>query len=184
MPIRLEPWDVSADLEKFSSVLIVSCPVCPAVSLALHEEKPLFEILKHGFKTEAFEDYVVSIRKPLEQRGIRTGAFTMRLPHPLMCLWTNGQRRRLFNRAKNFEAVLVLGCYSAAHTAREALKGTNCEVFHGMRELGLANATVRYRPPLTVELDEHPIPQKPWATSRKAPAAATPRASEAKPVGE
>jgi hypothetical protein len=167
MPIRLEHRDATADLEKFSSVLIVSCPVCPAVSLALRENKPLFEFLKHGIRTEAFEGYVKSIRKPLEQRGIRTDAFTMRVPHPLMCLWTKGQRHRLLKRARDFEAVLVLGCYSAAHTAREALKDTKCEVFQGMRELGLANATIRYCPPMTVELDAHPVPHKPWASSEE-----------------
>jgi len=160
MPIRLEPRDVTADLETFNSVLIVSCPICPAASLAMEKNKPLIEFFKNGLKTEAFEDYVKSIREPLEQRGVRTDAFTMRVPHPLMCLWTDGQRRRLLKRAKDFEAVLVLGCYSATHTAKETVKGADCQVFQGMQEIGLANATVKVRYPMRVELDAHPLPGK------------------------
>ena len=163
MPIRLQPRDVTRDLESFNSVLIVSCPVCPAVSLALIEQKPLFQIFKNGLKTQAFEDYVKSKREPLDQRGIRTDSFTMRLPHPLMCLWTDGQRRKLEKRAEGFEAVVVLGCYSAAQTARVALKDTDCHVIHGMDEIGLTNATIRVRYPLTVELEPHPLPSKQFA---------------------
>jgi hypothetical protein len=160
MPIRLEPRDVAAELETFKSVLVVSCPICPAVSLAITSKKPLISLFKHGLKTQAFEDYVTSIRRPLEQCGIRTDTFIMRLPHPLMCLWTDGQRRRLLKRAREYEAVLVLGCHSATHTARLALKDAGCQVFQGMRELGLTNATVRVRYPITVELDTHPMPGK------------------------
>ncbi|MGI9523951.1 MAG: hypothetical protein ACR2PG_20140 [Hyphomicrobiaceae bacterium] len=157
MPIRLKPVDLTADLEHFKSVLIVSCPMCPAASMAMLKKKPFIEFFKYGFKTQALEDYIASVREALEQRGIRTDAFTMRLPHPLMCLWTAGQRRRLLKRARAFEAALVLGCYSAAHTARVTLKDTDCRVFQGMKEVGLANATVRVRYPMTVELDTHDL---------------------------
>lgn len=169
MPIRLKPQDVIADLEKFKSVLIVSCPVCPAVSLAIDQQQPLFEFFKNGFKTKALEDHVTSIRETLEQKGIRTGAFTMRVPHPLMCLWTEGQRGRLLKHARDYEAVVVLGCYSAAHTAKEALKATDCHVFQGMQEIGLANATVKLRFPMTVELDKHPMRNRLFTRSHQAP---------------
>jgi hypothetical protein len=160
MPIRLVPLDLTADLEPFKSVLIVSCPMCPAASMAILKKQPFIELFKHGFKTPALEDYITSVREALERRGVRTDAFTMRLPHPLMCLWTAGQRRRLRQRARDFDAVLVLGCYSAAHTARVTLMDTDCEVLQGMKEIGLANATVRVRYPLTVELDTHELPNK------------------------
>ena len=170
MPIRLKPLELAADLEPFKSVLIVSCPMCPAASMAILKNEPFIEFFKHGFKTQALEDHIASIRETLEQRGITTDAFTMRLPHPLMCLWTAGQRRRLLNRARNFEAVLVLGCYSAAHTARVTLKDTDCRVFQGMKEVGLANATIRVRYPMTVELDTHGLPDKFFAHQDEAQA--------------
>ena len=157
MPIRLKPKNRTADLEHFKSVLIVSCPMCPAASMAMLEKKPFIEFFKHGFKTQALEDHIASIRKELEQRGTRTDAFTMRLPHPLMCLWTAGQRKRLLRRARDFEAVLVLGCYSAAHTARVTLKDIDCRVSQGMKEVGLANATIKVRYPFIVELQTHDL---------------------------
>jgi hypothetical protein len=156
MPIYLEPRDVTAKLEKFASVLIVSCPVCPAMSLAMQKKKPFIEFFKHGLKTEAFEDYIKSIREPLEQRGIRTGVYTTRVPSPLMCLWTEGQRRRLLKRARDYEAVVVLGCSSATNTVKDVLDGTDCQVLPAMRMKAIANATTRLRFPMTVELDMHP----------------------------
>lgn len=154
MPINLRPSDVSADLETVSSVLIVSCPVCPTISLAMQNDSPLVDVFKSGFKTGAFEDYIQQIRDPLEKRGVRTGVFTMRLPLPTMCLWTKGQRNRLLKKAKDYEAVLVLGCDSAAYTANQALENTGCRVIQGMQMVGITNATVGYQFPMTFELRE------------------------------
>ncbi len=167
MPILLQPTDPTSQLEQFGSVLIVSCPVCPAVSMAIARSEPLFDFFRHGVKTDALEDHIKSIRTDLERRRVRTDVFTIRLPHPLMCLWTARQRDRLLQRARGFEAVLVLGCQSAAMTAEEALSDTNCKVFLGMREVGLTNATIRYRPPARVELDVHPLPDNPFGRSKR-----------------
>jgi hypothetical protein len=162
VPILLQPTDITLELEQFDSVLIVSCPVCPAASLAIAQDKPLFDFFKFGFKTEALENHIKCIQTELERRGIRTDAFTIRIPHPLMCLWTARQRDRLLKRASGFEAVLVLGCQSAAMTAKDALRDTACKVIPGMREVGLTNATVRFRSPSQIELDVHPLPQDPF----------------------
>lgn len=152
MPLYLEPLDVSAQLENFSSVLIVSCPVCPAVSLASQNNSPLIEFFKTGLKTGAFENHIRSIRVPLENRGVRTGVFSIYMPCPTMCLWTKGQRSRLLKRARAYEAVLVLGCGSAICTVREALENTDCQVIQAMRVTGLTNAVLKFRFPMTVEL--------------------------------
>jgi hypothetical protein len=152
MPVHLEPQDVSADLEKFKSVLIVSCPVCPPMCLAMQHNSPFIEFFKRGIKTGAFEDYIQSIRKPLEQRGVRTGTFAMHVPTPMMCLWTKGQRSRLLKRARDYEAVLVLGCESATRSAQDTLKDTDCQLIQGMRMVGTTNATLTFRFPLTIDL--------------------------------
>jgi hypothetical protein len=159
MPVHLESRDVSAELENFSSVLIVSCPVCPPMCLAMEKKSPFIELFRRGIKTGAFEDYIHSIRKPLEQRGVRTGVYSIYTPSPMMCLWMKSQQTRLRKRARNYEAVLVLGCDSAAHTAREALRDSGCQVIQGMRMLGAANATTKIRFPLTIELEMHPMPK-------------------------
>lgn len=154
MPLHLEPLDVSRDLESVGSVLIVSCPVCPPVSLAIQKGSPFLEPFKSGLKTRAFEDHVAEIREPLERRGVRTGTLTLYAPVPTLCLWTRGQRGRLRKRARDFEAVLVLGCDSAVHTVRQALEGTACRVVPAMRLTGITNATVKVRFPLTIHLEE------------------------------
>ncbi len=156
MPILLEPRDVMAELENFKSVLIVSCPMCPPMNLAMQTNTPFIELFKHGIKTEAYENYIKSIRESLEQRGIRTDVFTTRLPTPLMCVWTDGQRNRLLRSAKGYEAALVMGCSSAVHTAEDALKDTNCQVVPGMRMKGIANAKLTFQLPMTVNIKRTP----------------------------
>lgn len=152
MPINLEPVDISADLSNAESVLVVYCPVCPQFSLAMQADSPWLECLKNGLKTAALENHIRTIIEPLENRGIRTGVFTMRAPLPTMCLWTKGQRKRLLKRAQSFEVVVVLGCDSAAFTAEQVLRDTDCHVILGMRMVGITNATVTHRFPLTFEL--------------------------------
>ena len=154
MPLHLEPIDISADLARFNSVLIVSCPVCPPISLAMQKNSPFIDFFKHGFKTAAFEDYIQSIRDPLEQRGIRTGVMSIYTPCPTMCLWTKGQRNRLLKRAGDYEAVVVLGCDTACYTAEQALKDTDCEVIQAMRMTGLTNATLSFRFPMRINIED------------------------------
>lgn len=152
MPLHLESIDASADLMHVSSVLIVSCPVCPQVSLAMQKNSPLIDFFKSGLKTRALEERIKEIRDPLEQCGVRTGVFSMYLPLPTMCLWTEGQRKRLLKRAKSYDAVLVLGCDSATYTAQQALKDTSCKIIQGMRVIGITNATVKFQFPVTLDL--------------------------------
>ena len=154
MPINLQPRDVTDDLSDVRSVLIVYCPICPQFSLAMQTGSPWLEFFKTGLKTAALEDQIGEIRNPLEERDVRTDVFTMRLPLPMMCLWTKGQRVRLLERAKNYEAVVVLGCDSAAFTAQQVLKDTDCRVILGMQMVGITNATVAHRFPLVFELQD------------------------------
>ncbi len=153
MPLHLEPLDVSAGLENSDSVLIVSCPICPPVSLATDTDSPLIDFFKSGIKTGAYEDYILRIRNSLEQRGVRTGVFTSYLPCTAMCLWTKGQRNRLLKRAKDYDTALVMGCESARHTVEETLKNIDCRVVLGMQLVGITNATLKFQFPLSVKLE-------------------------------
>lgn len=167
MPIYLEPRDITADLESFNSVLIVSCPICPPMSMAMQTKKPFIDFFKHGIKTKAFEDYVKSIRDSLEQHNVRTDVYTTRAPSPMMCLWTEGQRSRLLNRAKDHEAVLVVGCNSAIHVVKDVLKDTNCKVFPAMKMKAIANATMKFEFPLKVKFDMNPLKKKSKVSKHK-----------------
>lgn len=152
MPILLEPRDFMPEVENFGSVLIVSCPVCPVMNLAMETDTPLIDLFEHGVKTPAYEEYIKSIRDSLAERGIRSDVFTTRLPSPLMCVWSESQRKRLAKHAEGFDAALVMGCSSAARTAEDALRDAGCPVFPGMRMKGIANATLEIQPPLTVKI--------------------------------
>lgn len=161
MPIFLEPRDAINYLKDFESVLIVSCPICPPMCVSIQQKKPFLEPFKHGLKTQAFEGYIASIQDALEKYGVRTDAFTMRFPVPMMCLWTGRQRARLLKRARDFGGVLVLGCDSATYTAVDALRETECRVFQGMQVKTITNATLSLRSPATITLDWHPLPRTP-----------------------
>jgi hypothetical protein len=153
MPLHLEPLDVSDKLKGYKSILIVSCPVCPPVSLASDKGSVFIEFFKHGIKTPAYEGYVGEIRKSLEYDGIETGVFTSYLPCAATCLWTSGQRNRLLKRAKEYEAALVMGCESARYTVEQTLQSANCDVILAMQLVGITNANLRFGFPLTVKLD-------------------------------
>ena len=155
MPVNLVPKDVSSDLAGFKSVLIASCPVCPPMCLAMQKKEPFIEFFKHGIKTAAFEDYIQSIRDSLEQLGVRTGVFSIHTPTPMMCLWTEGQRKRLKKRAKDYEAVLILACDSGTESAKDALKDTDCQVLQSLDMDGVINATTSIHLPLTVVMERH-----------------------------
>lgn len=154
MPLHLEPLDVSDELEDYKSVLIVSCPVCPPVSLATDKGAPLVEFFKHGIKTAAFEDHLREIRNSLESGGINTGVFTSYLPCAATCLWTSGQRNRLRKRARDYDVALVMGCESARYTVEETLKDTDCEVVLAMQLVGVTNANLKFEFPLTIKLED------------------------------
>ena len=158
MPVKLTPRDVSSDLAGFNSVLIASCPVCPPMCLAMQKEEPFIEFFKHGTKTAAFEDHIQSIRDSLEERGVRTGVFSIHTPTPMMCLWTKRQRARLHKRAEGYEAVLILACDSGTESAKDALMDTGCEVIQSLDMDGVINATTSIHFPLTVVMKSRSEP--------------------------
>jgi hypothetical protein len=135
--------------------------------LAMQQNSPFIELFKRGIKTGAFEDYIRSIREPLERRGVRTGAYSIHVPTPMMCLWTKWQRSRLLKRARDYKAVLVLGCDSATYTVQETLKNTDCQVIQGLEMIGTTNATLKVRFPLTIDLDMHCVLKNGTARERE-----------------
>jgi len=153
MPLHLESLDLSDTLKSYQSILLVSCPVCPPISLASDNDSRLIEFFKHGIKTPAYEAHLSELRKSMEAKGIRTGVFTSYLPCPTTCMWTAGQRNRLRKRAVNYDAALVMGCESAQCTVEETLKGTKCDAILGMRLVGITNAKLKFEFPLNIKLD-------------------------------
>ncbi len=152
MPVNLTPKDVTDQLADFNSVLIAACPVCPPMCIAMQKQEPFIDLFRHGIKTGAFEDHIQSIRDSLARRGARTDVFSIHAPTPMMCLWTERQRKRFLKRAQDYEATLVMACDSGTVSAKDALKQTDCKVVQAMEMNGVINATTTIRFPLTVRM--------------------------------
>lgn len=155
MPFLLKDRDLSQDLAKVHSALIVPCRFCPAASLAVRT-KTAYMKLARGVRTPPYESYVRALRSRLELQGIRTAVFDSRLPHHfVMCMWPSGRRKALARRAAGHEAMIVLGCDAAVETARSCANG--CRVVPGMAVEGIMNVVPRLRSPFDIHLDVHSV---------------------------
>ena len=152
MPLYLNDVDVASEVEGARSVLIVPCRMCPATSLAVRTNKPFFELFKTFLRSPPLEEHIKTIQSRLEGRGLKTGVY---LPRQfLACAWTSRERKRLLKRATQYDAAIVLGCDSAAASARDALKSTDCKVIQGMEVAGIVNVKVRFHFPGTLSLED------------------------------
>ena len=126
------------EFEKFKSVLIVPCRFCPAASSAVTNDEPYFNIFRNFLKTDSYENHIKDLKNKFEERGIRTSVFESKLIHQfVLCMWTSKRRKKLLERAKDFEVLIVLGCEAAVQTIRDAVKESSCNVFQGVETKGI-----------------------------------------------
>lgn len=145
MPIHFHDVDLTADISGLKSALIVPCIMCPAVTVAIRERKPLIRFLRSPFKSAPFELYVKSLQNRLTEQGVKNDVFKSRLyQHWFLCMWSVKRRNKLLEHAKEFQAIIVLGCASAAETVREAVELTDCKVIEAMQVGGLTNAKLKF----------------------------------------
>ncbi|MHC4713498.1 MAG: hypothetical protein ACYTAN_09565, partial [Planctomycetota bacterium] len=74
-----------------------------------------------------------------------------------LCLWTSRQRDKFRRCAKEYDAVIVLGCDSAVETVRDSVKETGCNVIEGMEVAGIMNTKPRVRWPCDISFEESRI---------------------------
>jgi len=170
MPVYLKDVYEFSELDTFGSVLIVPCRFCPAASLAVRRQAPYFELFKHFLKTASYEQYLDRFRFGLEKKGIKADIFNSHLPHQfVVCMWTSRRRKKLMKRAKNYDAVVVMGCEAAVQTICDAIESTLCKVFQGMRTEGIMSIKPLFHLPCSISLElnrvtpllhraEHPEP--------------------------
>ncbi len=60
MPIHLNDLDVVSEVAGLSSALIVSCNMCPAVTVAVREGKPFIQLFRSFLKSASFKQYIRS----------------------------------------------------------------------------------------------------------------------------
>jgi hypothetical protein len=155
MPIHLDDLDVVSEVAGSSSALIVPCNMCPAVTVAVREQKPFIQLFKSPLRSAPFARHIGALRSRLSDEGVSTEVFRSDLPHQwFVCMWTSGRREKLRQRASRHEAAIVLGCDTATETVREAVSSTDCKVVEGMTVAGLMNAKMRFHLPCDVSFDD------------------------------
>ena len=154
MPIHFKDLDVVSEVAGLSSALIVPCNMCPAATVAVREKKPFMQFFRSLLKSLPFEQYIRELQSRLNEQGVSTKVFKSNLYHQwFMCMWTSAQRKKLQVAAKQYEAVIVLGCESATETVRDSVKSTDCKVIEGMEVTGIMNATLRFHLPCNVSFE-------------------------------
>ncbi len=155
MPIHFNDLDVVSEVTGLSSALIVPCNMCPAVTVAVREKKPFMQFFRSFLKSAPFEQYIGTLQSRLKEKGVNTKVFKSYIPHQwFLCMWTSGRRKKLQKYAKQYEAVIVLGCDSATETVRDSVKSTDCKVIEGMEVAGIMNAKLRFHLPCNVSFED------------------------------
>ena len=158
MPLHLDDLDVVPEVAGLSSALIVPCNMCPAVTIALKENKPLIQFFRRLLRSAPFERHISALRSRLRKAGVTTAVFRNSLPHNwFLCMWTLGRSRKLQKRAAQYDAIVVLGCDSASETVRDAVKSTGCKVIQGMEVVGFINAKPKLKFPCDLSFEDGKI---------------------------
>ena len=154
MPFYLDETDIVPEVAGFKSVLVVPCRFCPAASVAVKSKEPYIEFPRRSLKTASYERFVKKMKSGFEERGIKTGVFKSNLLHQfVLCMWTSRRREKLRERAKDYEAVVVIGCEAAVETVRAAVKSAGCQVIQGMKTEGIMSIQPRFRLPCNISLE-------------------------------
>jgi hypothetical protein len=155
MPIEFNDLDVLSQVAGVSSALIVPCNMCPAVTVAVRENKPFIQFFRNFLKSAPFEQYMKALQSRLEEKGVNTKVFRSNLIHQwFMCMWTSGQRKKLQKHAESYDALIVLGCDSATETVRDLVKSPETKVIEGMEVAGIINAKLTFHLPCNVSFED------------------------------
>ena len=154
MPFYLEESDVVSELADCKSVLIVPCRFCPAASMAVRNNEPYIAFPRSSLKTASYERLIKRVRSAFEGRGIRADVFKSNLIHQfVLCMWTSKRRKKLKQVARDYEALVVMGCEAAVDTVRDAVGSASCRVVQGMNTEGIMSIQPRFNLPGTIRLE-------------------------------
>jgi hypothetical protein len=154
MPFHFKVIEDISEFKQFKSVLIVPCRFCPAASSAVRNNKPYIELFRKFMKTESYENLIDTLKFKFEKSGIRTSIFKSRLIHQfVLCAWTSKRRKELLDRAKEYEALIVLGCEGAVQAVRESVASASCKILQGLETEGLMSIKPRFHLPCNISLE-------------------------------
>jgi len=151
MPIHLNDVDLASRTEGLNSALIIPCYLCPAVTLAVRNNKPFLQPLRHFFKSPPFEQYIDDIQFRLGERGVRSAVFKSHFVlHWFLCMWTFGRRKKLKRQLAKYDAATILGCDSATEAVLDLVDEADCKVIQGMEVDGFMNAEMTFHRPCDI----------------------------------
>ena len=153
MPFLFKANEEISEFEQFKSVLVVPCRFCPAASSAVKNNEPYIELFRKFMKTDSYEQFIKTLKSKLEKKGIRTSIFKSKLIHQfVLCMWTSRRRKELRDRAKEYEAMIILGCEGAVETVHNAVGSSSCKIVQGLETEGLMSIKPRFHLPCNVSL--------------------------------
>ncbi len=155
MPIHLDNVDVVSKITGQGSALIIPCYMCPAVTVAVNDEKPFLQLFSHFLKSPPFERYIKTLQSDLSENGVSSTVFKSHFVHQwFLCMWTSGRRKKLARQLGRFDYVIVLGCDSATETVQNLLQTDDSKVIQGMEVTGFMNAKMRFHLPGDVSFED------------------------------
>jgi hypothetical protein len=133
----------------------------------VRSNEPYIEFPRRSLKTASYERLIKAMKHSFENRGIKTSVFKSKLLHQfVLCMWTTKRRKKLLERAKKHEALVVMGCEAAVQTVRNSVESSTCQVIQGMKSEGIMSIHPKFSLPcnLSLELESvtpyiHPAPQ-------------------------
>jgi len=158
MPIHFNDLDVVSEVAGLSSALIVPCNMCPAVTVAVREEKPFIQFFRSFLKSAPFEEHIRALQSRLGEEAVVTKVFKSYLPHQwFLCMWTSRRCKKLQKCANQYEAMIVLGCDSATDTVRDSVTSPGCKVIQAMEVSGIMNAKLKFDLPCNVSFKDYKV---------------------------
>ena len=155
MPLHFDDIDIISEVEGLRSALIVPCRMCPAATIAVRENKPFMQFFRNLFKSQPLEQYIKILQVRLKEKSVKSKVFECSFYHQwFMCMWTLGIRKKLLKDAKQFDAVIVLGCSSATVTVLDTVESIGCKVIEGMEATGIMNAKLSFDLPCNVSFKD------------------------------
>jgi hypothetical protein len=97
MPIEFNDLDVVSKVTGLSSALIVPCNMCPAVSVAVRENKPFIQFFKSFLKSAPFEQYIRALGPRADARSCRNVLDNMKLS----LFWAANRQPKQYARWSN-----------------------------------------------------------------------------------
>lgn len=146
MPIYCEKRideDLLRDIGEASRVLLVGCPICPNFSCVVHRQGdgPVSKAGVRGIKPLLLVAEMSRTAELLRDKGVSADSWTLPGMPPTFCAISDPNRKKLFDKAQDRDAVVVFSCESGHRCVENILP--NKRVVGAMHAKGLLRVVTR-----------------------------------------